>query len=411
VRLVILTPHFEPDVAPTGAVITRIVAELARRGHRLDIVTSLPWYREHKVEEPFAGRLVRYEDTPWGQIARLNPFPAKDKRDVLRRGAAFAGFTALATHIGRRGDPVEGVLAVSPPLTLAVAGWLVSRKRGGPFVFNVQDVYPDVAVELDVLKDRRLIAAAHKLEHFCYERADAVTVLSEDIRANLSDKISDSHKVRVIPNFVDTEWISPAAKENAYRAEFGLSAKFVIMYAGNIGLSQSLDIVLDAAAALSYEEDVMFVLNGQGARRAELERRAAGLKNVMFVDMQPSQRLPEVLAAADLHLVPLRTGLARSSVPSKTYSILAAGRPLAASVDENSEVARILERSGAGVAVRPDDAEALAKALRRLIENRDQLEAMGRSGREFVESWASPEAVARSYEELFIELGSSLSHP
>jgi colanic acid biosynthesis glycosyl transferase WcaI len=178
------------------------------------------------------------------------------------------------------------------------------------------------------------------------------------------------------------------------------------MYAGNVGLSQSLDIVLECASALAYEEDLVFVINGQGAARAELERNARGLSNVRFVDMQPPERLPELLAAADIHLVPLRKGLARSSMPSKTYSILAAARPLVASVDAGSEVTRVLERSEGGVAVPPEDAEALTKAVRSLLDAPEETSRMGEAGRAWVESWASPAAVAESYERLFDRLRS-----
>jgi colanic acid biosynthesis glycosyl transferase WcaI len=237
-----------------------------------------------------------------------------------------------------------------------------------------------------------------------YERADAVTVLSEELQDNVGAKTSRPDKVRVIPNFVDAAAIAPAERDNSYRREFGLEDKVVVMYAGNVGLSQSLDIVVEAAAALAHEDDVVFVINGQGAARKELEKTARGLSNVRFVDMQAVERLPEVLAAADIHLVPLKRGLARSSVPSKTYSILAAARPLIASVDRGSEVARLVERADAGIAVPPEDAEALTKAIRRLLEAPAERARMGRSGRRFVETWASPAAVAKSYQELFEEL-------
>lgn len=403
-RLVVLCPHFVPDVAPTGIVMTRVVEELAARGNDIEVITSLPWYRQHRIEPGYEGRLVRYEDTPWGRIARVHPFPAEDKRDIMRRAAGFVGFTAIATVIGARGGEVDGVLAVSPPLTLGLAGWPVARMRKAPFVFNVQDVYPDAAIQLGVLKDRRVIAAAQAVERFCYRRADAVTVLSEDLRDNVAAKIADPRKVRVVPNFVDTERIRPGPRENDYRHTHGLSGKTVVMYAGNVGLSQSLDIVIESAAALSYDPDLVFVVNGQGAARHDLERRAAGLSNVRFVDAQPPELVPELLRAADIHLVPLKRGLARASVPSKTYSILAAARPLIASVDEGSEVARLLERSGAGIAVPPEDAEALTKAIVRMLESPEQREEMGAAGRKFIEGWASPRAVAETYESIFREV-------
>ena len=404
-RLSVLTPHFAPDTAPTGVVVTRVVEELARRGHRIDVVTALPWYREHRVEPGYEGRLVRHEDAPWGRITRVHPFPAGDKRDILRRAAAFGGFSVLAGLAGARGGrTVDGVLALSPPLTLGVAGWAVARRRRAPLVFNVQDVFPDVAVELGVVNTEKLIAAASALERWIYDHADAVTVLSDDLRDNVGRKTRDPSKVKVIPNFVDTDAIVPAERETAYRREHGLTGKIVVMYAGNVGLSQSLDLVVTAAGALAHEEDLVFVVNGSGAARADLERDARGLGNVVFVDPQPLERLPEVLASADVHLVPLKSGLARSSVPSKTYSILAAGRPLIASVDVGSEVARVVDESGAGVAVPPDDAEAFTKAVRRFVEAPAEGAAMGEAGRRWIERWASPARVAQAYEELFESL-------
>lgn len=403
-KLVIVTPHFVPDVAPTGEVVTRITHELVAQGHRIEVITSLPWYREHRIEPGYGGRLARYEDTAWGRIVRVNPFPTTNKRNIARRAASFAGFSLASATVGMRGDRVDGVLALSPPLTLGLTGWAVARRRGAPLVFNIQDVYPDVAIELGVLTNPRLVTAARRLERLCYARADAVTVLGDDLRANISPRVDDPAKVRVIPNFVDTQWIHPAERDNAYRRQYGISGKFVVMYAGNVGLSQSLDLVVDAAAALAHERDVVFVINGGGAARAVLEERAAGLRNLVFVDMQPVDRLPEVLAAADVHLVPLKRGLTKSSVPSKIYSILASGRPLVASVDGGSEVARIVERAGAGVAVAPEDPEAFTKAIRSMYERRAELDSMGAGGRSFVEAWASPAAVAAQYADLFEEL-------
>jgi colanic acid biosynthesis glycosyl transferase WcaI len=406
VKLVVLTPHFAPDTAPTGNVVTQIVEELAKRGHEIEVITSLPWYRKHSIEQGYGGHLVRREDTPWGQIIRLHPFPTSNKRAIVRRAASFVAFSAVAALLGARGGPADGVLAVSPPLTLGLDGWAIARARGAAFVFNIQDVYPDVAVELGVLSNKRMIAAAHAVERFCYARADAVTVLSGDIAANLSRK-TDPAKVRLIPNFVDTVRIKPAPKENSYRKEYGLEGKTVVMYAGNVGLSQSLDLVLEAAAALAYEKDLIFVINGQGAAREGLEQKARGLDNVRFVDSQPEERLPELLSAADVHVVALKKGLASSSVPSKTYSIMAAGRPMIASVDAGSEVARLLEESGAGSAVPPEDAEAFTKAVRRMLDAPEETAAMGEAGRGFVEGWASPAAIAEAYEELFASLRES----
>ncbi len=409
-RLVVICPHFTPDLAPTGEVMASITAELVARGHRLHVVSALPWYQHHAIETGWDGGLMRHEDVPWGRITRVHPFPT-DKRNIPARALAFAGFTLLAGVAGvlTRSRP-DAVLSMSPPLTLGAAGWAVARAHRIPFVFNIQDVFPDIAVELGAITSASVITAASWLERTTYRHADAVTVLSDDLRDNVAAKIVDRGpqnspgKVRVIPNFIDTDWIRPSEKENAYRREFGLTGKRVVMYAGNVGLSQSLDLMIDAATHLAREPDVVFVINGGGTARTGLEQRARGLANVRFVDMQPKARLPEVVAAADVHVVPLRAGLARSSVPSKLYSILAAGRPLVASVDGGTEVARTVDQAQAGLAVPPDDPEAFTKALIRLLDHPDEAFAMGAAGRLYVERWASPAAVAEAYEDLFVEL-------
>lgn len=414
-NLLVLCPHFDPDLAPTGVVMSRIAHELIDRGHRLHVVTSLPWYQHHAIEPGWDGQLVRTERTEWGRLSRVHPFPT-DKRNIPARALAFGGFTALATVVGTfSGVRPDAVLAMSPPLTLGMAGRFAASARRVPMVFNIQDVFPDVAIELGLLSGDRVIRGARFLERVSYRMSDAVTVLSDDLAENVRSKITiglegeaarvQAQKVRVIPNFVDTKAIMPSARENSYRAEFGLDGRTVVMYAGNVGFSQSLDLVLETAREFQNSRpDVVFVINGGGSARPDLERDAADLPNVRFIGMQPIERLPEVLAAGDIHVVPLRAGLAWSSVPSKLYSILAAGRPIVASVDAGTEVERTIDRARAGLAVPPNDSVAFRNAIAELLDDRDRAEQMGASGRVFVERWASPAAVAESYENLFVEL-------
>lgn len=404
-NVLVLCPHFAPDVAPTGEVMTSIVEALADRGHRMHVVTSLPWYRNHAVEDGWTGRPARTDATRWGWITRLHPFPT-DKTNIPARAVAFAGFTGMAAvRAATSRIRPDVVMVMSPPLPLGVAGWLAAVPRRTPFVFNVQDVFPDVAVELGAITDPRVIAVASWLERFLYLRSDAVTVLSDDLRDNIVAKLRGERpeRVHVIPNFVDTDRIRPAEVDNAYRREFGLIGRTVVTYAGNVGLSQSLDLVVEAARRYRDRgrDDVVFVINGGGSARDGLMAAAGGIDNLRFIDMQPRDRLPEVLAAADLHLVPLKTGLARSSVPSKLYSILAAGRPVLASVDAGTEVATTIARASAGVAVPPEDADAFVDALDAMLADRPAMAAMGAAGRAFVEGWVSPAAVAASYERLF----------
>ena len=402
-KFAVLCPHFAPDTAPTGVVMTRIVHELAALDHELHVVTALPWYREHRIEagwEVHGWRdWIRREDVPWGSITRVHPFPGDDKRNLLRRAAGFAGFSALAGLASLRGGRVDAVIAMSPPLTMGLTGWGTHLVRRGPLVFNIQDVFPDAAVSTGAITDRRIIAVARWLERVSYHRAAAVTVLSDDLRDNVAAKVKAAarSRVHVIPNFVDTEAIHPLDRRTAYRTELGIGDEPVVMYAGNVGFSQSLELLIDAARELP---DVVFVVNGDGAARAHLETLASTCTNVRFAGYQPVERLPEVLASADLHVVPLRAGLGNVSVPSKTYSILAAARPVLAAIDPDTEVPRMLAASGGGWAVPPDDPTAFVGTLRELVDSPAQLAAAGARGRAWIEHAASPQAVARAYEVL-----------
>ena len=384
---------------------TRIVTELAARGHELHVVTSLPWYRNHAIEPGWGGRLWRTEKTEWGSIIRVHPFPGKSKSNLLRRAIGFLAFSYAvgirSVHADGFPFKVDGVLAMSPPLTLGLTGWFTKIIRRAPLVFNIQDVFPDAAIQTGAISNKNIIAAAKWLERVSYKRSDAVVLLSQDLRINIANKIDAKYhdRLHVIPNFVDTVAITPQHRMTAYRNELGISDQLVVMYAGNVGFSQSLNLVVEAAAKFP---EIAFVINGDGAARKKLQEDCAQLANVHFGDYQPIERLSEVLATGDIHLVPLRTGLASVSVPSKSYSILAAGRPMLAAIDPNTEIPNMLQQSGAGVAVDPDNGPAFIEALGRLISNRDQLSEMGAKGRKWVETHASPASVAAQYEAIFL---------
>ena len=403
-RLIVLCPHFEPDMAPTGVVMTRIVHELASRGHELHVVTSLPWYRKHQVETGWTGALWRVERTNWGSVSRVQPFAGKTKSNLVRRAFGFVLFSCFvglrALFAGGFWRRVDGVLAMSPPLTLGLIGWNTKFFRGGELVFNIQDVFPDAAIETGAISNQRVIAAASWLERVSYQRSDSVVLLSDDLANNVQRKLDQKfHKrIKVIPNFVDTQSIVPMSRLTNYRRELGIDESLVVMYAGNVGFSQSLELMLEAARVLP---EVVFVINGEGAARKSLEAKASTLSNVKFGDYQDASRLSEVLATGDLHVVPLRRGLGSVSVPSKTYSILAAGRPICAAIDIDTEVPRILAAANAGVCVEPDNHQAFVSAITALIGDRKTLEEMGASGRKWVEGHASPQSVAQRYEALY----------
>jgi colanic acid biosynthesis glycosyl transferase WcaI len=411
-RFIVLCPHFAPDIAPTGRVMTHIVEQWAALGHEIHVVTSLPWYREHRVENGWGGKLLRREVTPWGSITRINPFPAKSKSNLVGRAVSFIAFSvivgACAVVVGRRSASkrIDAVVAMSPPLTLGTVGWIVARLRRTRLIFNVQDVFPDAVVATGAITNSTVIALASWLERFTYRRSHAVVVLSKDLQRNVRAKLSSRYasRIHVIENFVDTQRITPRDRMTAYRAELGIGSEVVVMYAGNVGFSQSLEHLLEFA---ERSPSVTVLINGDGAALQSLRALAADIANVRFGGYQPEARLAEVLATGDIHVVPLRTGLATVSVPSKTYSILAAGRPVVAAVDAGTEISGLLERAGAGLSVAPDDVEALCAALSSLAVDAPRRERLGANGRTYVERHVTARNVAEAYVRL---LSDSLSN-
>lgn len=398
-RFVVLCPHFTPDIAPTGNVMTRLVEQWAELGHEIHVVTSLPWYRQHRVEPGWSGRLIRRERTSWGTVTRIHPFASKSKANLVARAAAFVLFSLIAglcaVFAGGR-KRVDAVIAMSPPLTLGVVGWCAAVVRRTRLIFNVQDVFPDAAVRTGAVTNRAVIAAASMLERFTYRRSAAVVVLSDDLQRNVRAKLPSrlAARVHVIENFVDVQNIVPQNRLTRYRRELGIGDEVVVMYAGNVGYSQSLDLVIDAARRLP---DVTVLINGSGSALEALKVAAHDVPNVRFGEYQPEGRLAEVLATGDIHVVPLRQGLASVSVPSKTYSVLAAGRCVVAMVDTGSEIDRIVARSGAGASVVPGDVDALVATLGALARDSTRRESCGRAGRAYVERHPTARDVAESY--------------
>lgn len=428
-RILVICPHFPPGTAPTSWLISELVERLGASGHRVEVITSVPRRSDRTVGTKRRHRLVHRETTEWGRITRVCAFWTS--RTALRyRGPASLAFSAccaLAGVLNRR--RCDLVLTVSSPFVLGYAGWIVARLRRTPFVFNVQDALADVVQASEVVSgvggDTLGTRLLPRVEQFLYRSTDAVTVLSEDMAAEVRAKLGSSgqarrlsfwqrlrHRrrqrngtqVRMIPNFVDAGFVVPMSVHNSYRSEFGLGNKTVVMYAGNVGLSQPLELMIRAAESFADRDDVVFVINGDGSTWDRYAGQAAGRDNMVLVGHQEIERLPEVLAAADIHVVLLRRGLTGSSTPSKVYSVLAAARPTVASLDTDSEVARLLVDNGCGLVVAPEDPEAFAAAVAELVDDPQRRRRMGERGRAVAESLPTAADVCAEYAALFAEL-------
>ncbi len=414
-RIAAFVPHFWPDTAPTGDVATQLVEQWAQAGHLIDVITTLPHYERHAVEPAWRGRLARQQVTEWGSVLRLSPCLLGGKANVAARAVSFGGFGALATlgglRLRDRAKP-DVVLAMSPPLTLAPAAAVLAKTTGAPLVLNLQDVHPDAAIASGVVREGVVSEALRWLERASYALADSVVVVGAAMRELIAERVSGS--VRVIENFAPAEAHERTPRLNDYRRSLGFpDDTLVFAYAGNVGYSQPLDLIVDAAQRLRARDDIGFVINGGGNRFDEIARLADGLPNLTVRPFQPAEAANEVRAAADVHLVLLAAGLGNVSVPSKTYAAFAASRPVLAASDAASDLATLVGSSGAGrwVELTGDaerDAKALAVAVVELADDVDNLAAMRARAAHRAKVGGAAVAAA-SYAQLFGELAGANS--
>ena len=326
---------------------------------------------------------------------------------MLPRLLGWAGFHAISSLAGALAVPKpDVVLAVSPPLTIGLGAWALARYYGVPFVYNVQELYPDLAVTMGVLRNPQMISALLRMETFVYRHAAAVSVIGAGMAARLRAKGVPEPKVRIIPNFVDVDVVTPGERLNEFSGRHGLDDSLVVSYAGNLGMAQGLETVIEAARLLREDSRVRFLVVGDGVMRDRLADLAkkSHVDNCIFIPYQPPSQVLEVYAASDICLVPQAAATASQAVPSKAYQIMAAGRPIVAITEAASDLAALVTAGNCGHVVAPGSAAGLAAAITDALANRAAWRRMGDAGREHVVAHYSRRSVSRAYQDLLREV-------
>ena len=401
-RILVITLLYAPDGGPSAPLFGMLCENLALRGHDVTVIAAVPHYPSGRVLKEFQGKWIQRSCERGVDVIRIR-VPSLDRANLKQRMLQFIWYQVGATWAGLK-QHYDVLLVTNPALESWLPFFFLSWLRGEPAVFSVQDLYPDVGVTLGIFHHQPVIALVKWLEQFCLNRSKFVQIISESFIEPLRALGIPESKMMLVSNWVDTDLIKPLPRDNGFSREHGLTNGFVALYAGNIGFSQGLEQVLAAAAALRDHKDIIFVLLGGGAGCDYLKSQARemGLENVRFLPFQPRSRLPEVLATADVSLVTLRKGIGISSLPSKCYSILASGRPLIASVDAESDIWKLVQRSGAGVCIPPENPEALAEIIRELKDDPSRRELLGHKGREFALKYHAPQAAAEKFEQLLL---------
>lgn len=401
-HILIINQHYYPDFAATGQLLAELCEDLSEAGFKITVITGYP--------EPgtYPGGLNPEKTEISGnlKVFRIYNHPAGNK-SILNRLLHFFSFWFGSILKSFRISQVDLVFVMStPPLLNGITANLLRIFRRIPYVYNVQDLYPGIAVEMGTLKNKFIIRISEKLEQWINNQAISIVTLSGSMKNAIAVRESEREKIRVIPNWSDDSKLKPQP-ESRFRIENGLTGKIVVMYSGNIGMSQGLDKILSLAPWFEQNHpDVCFCLIGNGVNlpsiRQQIERY--GCKNVRFFPFQPKETLSDSLNAADIHLVPLTEKMAGYLLPSKIYGILAVGKPVLAVVDPGSEIDLLIRNTGCGLSVQPGDPERIKTALTALLGEKQNLPGMGLKGYHYFLNGLTRKTAVSAYQDLFQQL-------
>ena len=395
IRLLVLNQYYWPGFEATAHLFADLCDMLAED---FDITVVTGRVRDRPD-------LPRRELRNGVEIIRVDS-AAYDRTRLSRRSLNYLTYLVKGLRIGLGVPRPDIVLCGTDPPIAGDLGLMLAWRHRAPLIVISEDVFPEIAVALNRLQSRSLVALLGLLVRLYLRRADRVIAIGETMRQRLAAKGARPDRLRVIPNWTDINALRPQPSANAWSEEHGLADGFVVMHSGNVGHAQDLDSLIRAATLLRDIKELKVVIIGTGARRAELIALADVLETdcVNFLEFQPRDRLPETLATAQVHVVGLARGLAGYVVPSRLYGVLAAGRPIIAAAEEASETAQLVRRVGCGIVVPPGDPLRLAEAIRACRDGDYPLDEMGRRAREYAEAELDRSVAVQRYKAMLTEI-------
>jgi len=409
IHVLFISQHFPPEIGAAATRISELAFALRRRGHRVSVVTEFPNYPEGIIQDHHRGKLFLKEKYNDIEIVRTFVY-ASERGTILQRMLFYLSFMFSSIFGGLLVKDYDLVLATSPPLFVALSGYVLSVFRRRPFIFEVRDIWPESAKSLDQLRGRLFIWIAEKLERFLYHRADRIIVVTPGFIRDLLNKGIPRDKITLISNGVDVDFFKPRPAVASLAGKYGLKDKFVVSYAGNLGLAQGIETIIECADLIQDQSDIVFLLVGDGVVKKKIVAGVdgRGLNNVVFVESQPKSEISTFLSTSKVCLVPLKkTELFRITVPSKLYESMACGKPVILSVD--GEARRILEQARAGIFVEPENAREMARAILTMYRHPELLAEYGRNGRRYVVDHFSREQQADLLESLLSWVSASVA--
>ena len=405
-RILIYSYNYHPEPIGIAPLMTELAEGMVRRGHEVRVVTAMPWYPEGEISPEYKGKLFTTEEINGVKVQRCYIWTRR-KRNVVNRAAFELSFLILSLFQAFNGWRPDIIFLTVPGLPVSISAAIVSTIYRAPIVLNLQDILPDAAVHVGLINNRKIIAVLKKLEKFAYGISTRISVIADGFTKNILAKGVELEKIIEVPNWVNINFIKPLSKsKSAFWIKNKLQDKFVVMYSGNIALTQGLETVIDASSRLKHLPQIAVVIIGEAKALKRLESycQKHGVDNVTLLPFEPREKLPEMLAAADVGLVVQKKNVLDFNMPSKIQVLLASGRAIVGSVASTGTAASALRKSGGGVIVPPEDAQALADAITKLYNDPSLAARLGRQGRIYAEQTYAFESALDNYEQLFVSV-------
>jgi glycosyltransferase involved in cell wall biosynthesis len=398
-RIFLITIIYPPEIGGAAHLISDLALSLQARGNQVTVFTCFPTYNLKVVPDQYRRGICMEEVQDGISVHRIR-VPAFSRTSKIARGIEHFAYGIWLTALTLPSPRPDVAMVFSPPLPLPWFICLAGKLRHMPVVVNIQDLFPREAVELGMLTNLLLIRLFEAMERQVYRLAARVTVHSPGNKEHVVQHGGRSERVHTVYNWVDTDWIQPGQRNNEFARQHGLNGRFVVSYAGTMGWAQDMGTIIDSAERLRDNPNILFLLVGDGVEKEKAQTRSAelGLKNILWLPMQTRKVYPDILAASDVSLVNLHPALRTPVVPSKLMSIMAAARPVVASLPEESDARQIIAEAKCGVFVNAADGKALALAIRKLEADQNLAREMGQRGRSYVEAHLSREACTAQLE-------------
>lgn len=399
-KCIYLVQYFPPEKSSGSNLVEDLLESFAIHGWKTDVFTPTPTrgvtneqrkeYSKKRIESKYDGNLV---------IHRMHLY--REGKSFFGRAIRYVLFS-IECFWKAATVPADFIFTGSGPPTQGVVVGLAKKVSGKKVIYNLQDIFPDSLVTSGYCgEDSILMKIGHAMENFTYRNADHIITITDDMKTNIMKKGVPEEKISVIRNWIDTDKVRPVPRnENTLFDELKLSReKFYVVYAGNIGKVQGIDVIVEAAKLLNEYADICFLIIGNGSEEDRIKQMIVdkGLKNTFIFPLQPSDRAAEVYSMADVCVISCKPGTGGSGMPSKTWTIMAAGAPIIASFDRNSEMERTIEDANCGYCADSGDAEALSKAIMKIYDEPAAKAEMKRNSREYAYKHVSKGKAVASY--------------